>query len=374
MKVLFTSVSAHGHLLPLVPLMRAALDAGHEAAVVVSPDLAEVVASELPAGVRFLPAGPTPFELATEAARRTGGDVMHPTAEGVGETFGGVLLDHSVAAAVPVAREWGADVVVADMYSTLGEFLAAALDVPWHRFVMTVDIPVEWAEAIDRAAAQRFSAHRLPRVAPTSTLDAWPTSLGDGVRDPSRVALRAQAHTGPGPRGGATPAGSRPRVLVTLGTTFSDAALLRQVVTEVAAADVDVVATRGMLLGETTESEPDTPDATVDWVSFTPLDELLDGVTAVVSVGGAGTVLAALSRGIPLVLWPQGADQPHIAGRVGAAGAGVVVTDLGDLPAAVRDVLRVRSYRDAAAAVAAEIATAATPQEVVDRLAQVAAV
>jgi UDP:flavonoid glycosyltransferase YjiC (YdhE family) len=37
--------------------------------------------------------------------------------------------------------------------------------------------------------------------------------------------------------------------------------------------------------------------------------------------GGAGTVLGALSQAIPMVVVPQGADQPIQTERVAAAGA-----------------------------------------------------
>ena len=48
---------------------------------------------------------------------------------------------------------------------------------------------------------------------------------------------------------------------------------------------------------------------------FVPLDRLLTGVSAVVSHGGGGTILAALSRGLPLVLLPR-APIFHNAQRV----------------------------------------------------------
>jgi UDP:flavonoid glycosyltransferase YjiC (YdhE family) len=46
----------------------------------------------------------------------------------------------------------------------------------------------------------------------------------------------------------------------------------------------------------------------------------------VVSHGGGGTILAALSRGLPLVLLPQGADQFHNAERVAEVKAGIALT------------------------------------------------
>lgn len=375
MRLLFTSVSAHGHLLPLAPLMQAALDADHQVAVMVSVDLSDTVRTELPDGVEFLPAGPMPLQLATEAARRTGGDVMQPTIAGIGETFGGVLLDLSIEQALPAAREWGAQAVIADMYSTLGEFLGAALDIPWYRFVMSVPLPPEWSAAIQSARDLRLTQHGLTTVPPAGTFDIWPAELADPGEEaptsqqPPTLQVQAEAHGGrvheEGPRVQAFP--DRPRVLVTLGTTFSDAGLLERFVHEVAATEVEVIATRGMLLGvtEVVEAQRDQNHPHVTWVPFTPIASLLDGVSAVVSVGGAGTVLAALSRGLPLVLWPQGADQPRIAASVASASAGVVLTTPDDLQVAVKSVLTEATYRDGAQAVAARIAAAATFEQAV---------
>ena len=54
-----------------------------------------------------------------------------------------------------------------------------------------------------------------------------------------------------------------------------------------------------------------------------PQEELLPWCRAVVSQGGSGIALAALAHGLPSVLLPIGADQPHTAdvlAELGAAG------------------------------------------------------
>jgi UDP:flavonoid glycosyltransferase YjiC (YdhE family) len=52
---------------------------------------------------------------------------------------------------------------------------------------------------------------------------------------------------------------------------------------------------------------------------------ILPGAAAVVAHAGHGTVMAALAYGVPLVCIPMGRDQYHVAGRVAAVGAGLVV-------------------------------------------------
>ena len=82
---------------------------------------------------------------------------------------------------------------------------------------------------------------------------------------------------------------------------------------------------------------------------------------AMVAHGGAGTTLAALVAGVPLVLLPLSADQPINARRVAELGAGLSLEGGADcvprLAAAVARVLEEPSYRAAARRIAAEAAT-----------------
>ncbi|ANY07676.1 nucleotide disphospho-sugar-binding domain-containing protein [Pseudonocardia sp. HH130630-07] len=378
MRLLFTAVAAHGHVLPLAPLMSAALDDGHAVGLVTAAGLADVVATELPAGVEHLPAGPMPFELATEAARRTGEDLMAPSTDGIGETFGGVLLDLAADDALAAARGWRPDVVVSEVYCTVGPLVAAALARPLHRLRMTAPLPAVLTAAIDRAAAVRYAQRGLAPCPVASVLDLWPAELRDPAPDgPGAVPVvpvRAGAHRRPAPSGAWTPppAGPRPRVLVSMGTIFSSTDVLGAVVDAVAAHPVDVVATLGLgLPGEAVRGHDGrgAGGGTVTFVPFVPLEELLGGVDLVVGVGGAGTVLAALSRGIPLVLLPQGADHPTIAAGVAAAGAGVVVDSVAGIGPAVGRVLSPEDRtRGCAAAVATAMDRAAGPVEAVRAL------
>jgi zeaxanthin glucosyltransferase len=61
-------------------------------------------------------------------------------------------------------------------------------------------------------------------------------------------------------------------------------------------------------------------------VRFAPQLEILKRTALVISHGGLNTVLEALSEGVPLVFVPLGNDQPGVAARVKARGAGVVVS------------------------------------------------
>ena len=118
--------------------------------------------------------------------------------------------------------------------------------------------------------------------------------------------------------------------------------------------DLDVGATAGVLARP--EDVP-VSDPRVQVVPFVPLAELLQGVDLVVTHGGAGTTMAALSRGIPLVVLPQGADQFMQAAAVERVRAGRALPagapDPVLLREAVGDVITQPRYARAADAVRA---------------------
>lgn len=69
-----------------------------------------------------------------------------------------------------------------------------------------------------------------------------------------------------------------------------------------------------------------------------------------VTHAGHGTVMAAVSAGIPLVFVPMGRDQPAVAARVTGHGLGIRVdpeAGVEDLRSAIDQVLRVPAYREA---------------------------
>jgi UDP:flavonoid glycosyltransferase YjiC (YdhE family) len=95
-------------------------------------------------------------------------------------------------------------------------------------------------------------------------------------------------------------------------------------------------------------------------------DELLTHADVMVCGGGHGAVAKTLLAGVPMVLVPGGGDQWEIANRVVRQGSGQLVRPLTAeaLGAAVREVLAVPKYRDAAAAAAATAGQVADPVRV----------
>lgn len=115
----------------------------------------------------------------------------------------------------------------------------------------------------------------------------------------------------------------RPCVHVTEGTMHARAPfLLRAAARGLANLPVEVIMTTGVYR-EPTELDLGPIGANVRVLRWVPHGELLPHIDVVVTTGGAGTVLAALQAGVPLVVVPTEWDKPDNAQRVVEAGAGV---------------------------------------------------
>jgi UDP:flavonoid glycosyltransferase YjiC (YdhE family) len=107
------------------------------------------------------------------------------------------------------------------------------------------------------------------------------------------------------------------------GSTAQDPALtlVRTALEALADEPVRVLATTSGI-----ESGPPPPapaNAVVaDWVGF---ERVLDGAALMITNGGHGTVASALAAGVPVLVCPDGADQPENGARVAWAGAGLTL-------------------------------------------------
>jgi UDP:flavonoid glycosyltransferase YjiC (YdhE family) len=105
---------------------------------------------------------------------------------------------------------------------------------------------------------------------------------------------------------------------------------------------------------------------------YLPQSEVLPRCDLVISHGGSGSVIGALAHGLPTVLLPIGADQPHNAEQCVRLGVGkelhpVTVTPQ-DVRAAVTEVLADPGYRKAAERVRKEMLRLPEPSAAVPLL------
>ncbi|ABW14920.1 protein of unknown function DUF1205 [Parafrankia sp. EAN1pec] len=379
MDVLFASLPAYGHLYPLIPLAVACQDAGHRVRLATG----EPFLGALPVPtVQGTPAGWTLQYVEGETARR------HPDATGVEfpvAMFADVAAEGVMDALEPLFAADPPEVVVADS-ANLGAVIAAHLaGVPavifgvgqWSPFG-EMTFPAALAAHRSRWTAAGLVAPGEPGEVIAAYLEPFPPGLRQepGPGGVPVLPIRSTAWAGaqaPVP-GWLTAPAERPRVYVTLGTvSFGAVEVIRAVVDDLAALDVDVLVAAGP------EGDPAALGALPERVRverFVAQSRVLGLVDVAVHHGGSGTVLGALANGVPQVLLPQGADHFHNAQLLAERGAARVfhneARQPGDVAAAVRDLLGDAPERRATATLAAQIAASPTPADVVAAIAAIA--
>jgi len=132
----------------------------------------------------------------------------------------------------------------------------------------------------------------------------------------------------------------RPWVHVTEGTVHSqEPFVLRAAMRGLAHEKMEVILTTGPQRDMAAlRLDPAAPNISVkEWVSHS---DLLPRCAAMVTTGGAGTVMTALQLGVPLVVVPTRWDKPDNAQRVVEAGAGVRLAPRDCTPERLRRAVR----------------------------------
>ncbi len=351
MKALFCTFPAYGHLLPMLPLAKAAAAAGDEVVVVASEELHATADGLAPRAL-----SPSLPDLLAENDRRSGQDVLGYRSDSSD------LLDASVALFTTtradlafdelceLAAHERPDVIVAEMWDYVAPLVARRLDIPWVSFVHSPATPVD--AALEGGLVRALEQRELTMPARLAAVRSWPEWLEQNTpADDAALAIGTIPHDTSTQVGLPSFDGNRPVVLVTLGTVVNDLALLNSAVRGVLDAGADALVTTGF---STSPEEVEGDPAQVHAVPFAPISQLLDRVQAVVTTGGSGTTLAALSRGLPLAFLPRIANQPLVASVVTDFGAGTVCEDPATMKAAVSMVLHEPQLRSRAE-VAAEL-------------------
>jgi UDP:flavonoid glycosyltransferase YjiC (YdhE family) len=155
-----------------------------------------------------------------------------------------------------------------------------------------------------------------------------------------------------------------PIVYFTLGTVFNleSGDLFERVLAGLRELPINVIATVGR---EINPAEFGPQPANIQIERYIPQLVILPHCAAVVSHGGSGSVMGALAHGLPMVLIPMGADQPHNAARCAQLGVARVLDAVEATPETVRlavaAVLAKSSYRRAAERMRDEIAALPGP-------------
>ncbi|MCW3035879.1 MAG: glycosyl transferase [Actinobacteria bacterium] len=347
-----------GHVNPTVAVGRELQRRGHEVAWAGHPEL---VAPLLPADCRLWPAGGdfSVEEMAVARGRWLNLRAFAALAALWDEVLLplGVAMVEGVEAAVDAYRP---DVIIVDQQALAGAVVARRRGLPWATSAST------FAE-FSRPYAS------MPKVEAwvAERLEAFQHSFGAGGGDLRFSEHLALSYTVPelagpvqvpctpafvGPTLGERPAGAsfpwewldpaRQLVLASLGTHNQEAgARFYRVLLDATGLDLQLV-----LVAPPEMVGPVPPHIVVR--PSVPQLELLARCSAVVTHGGVNTVNECLALGVPMVLAPIRDDQPIVAGRVAAVGAGIQVrfgrVQSAEMAVALRSVLGDPAYRAAA--------------------------
>ncbi|HEV2089388.1 MAG TPA: glycosyltransferase, partial [Cryptosporangiaceae bacterium] len=351
-----------GHFGPLLPFARALEHAGHDVVV----------------------AAPTSFAAAVERAGFVHRPFPDAPAEAMGAVFAGlhglsneegnevVVRDVfgrlDAQAALPGIRalvdEWRPDLVVRESSEFASWVVAVTAGVPCvevavglaafdERFLPLLEAPL--AEMGAEGGVSRLRS--APRLSLVPELLEDPSATGSPRTRRFRDAERSTtADALPDWWAGA----SGPLVYVTFGSVAGGLGLFpgfyRQVVAAISDLPVRILVTIGDA-GDPDVLQPLTGNVHVE--NWWPQQEVMPHADALIGHGGFGTTLTALASGVPMVVLPLFADQPHNAARVAALGAGIALDGghaaIGRLNRALQRVLDEQSFRDNARRVADEV-------------------
>lgn len=380
MRILCTCVPGYGHFHPMVPLSQALQAAGHEVAFATEARFCGRVER---AGFPVFPAGLGPgivFQrtLALPGAPGLGpGDAWRFGAQ----MFAAVAAPAKVPDLLAAIEAWRPRLVVSDVTDFAGPVAAASAGIPHAAHSLGPAFPLDLHRLAGELAAPLWQEHGLvPQplggMFTTAYLDISPPSLQAadlaevaGALHPLRP-VPFDAVAGETLPGWVDELAPQPTVYVTLGTLDNDAPdVFRAVLHGLREEPLNVIVTVGP---NGDPEELGTQPANVRVERYVPQSLLLPRCDVVVAHGGSGTTLAALARGLPLLLLPQGANQFSNAERCAGLGVGIRLLPgevaPGAVHGAVRALLDQPHYRERAGDVAGEIERMPAPHAVVPLL------
>ena len=367
MRVLFSSTRGAGHVQPLLPYARALVAREHEVVVAAPSDVSEVLQG---AGLRHAPFDhPGDDVLAPIWARLRGASDDDMKAIALREIFAGANATAALPKLQATMASFRPDLVVRD--STEFASLVAA-QVVGVRHARVAVHSVSFEEVFPPLVAAPIDALRaLAGLAPDHgaslgvepVFSSFPASLdvvpGDSqARPPFRARVVEDAPSS-APAAWAPAGDARPLVYITFGTIIGTSPHLRAIYRTALDAIADLPVRALLTTGKGFDATAlGTIPANVHVEAWVPQRDVLPRAAALVFHGGSGTLLGGLAAGLPMVVVPQGADQPHNGQLVAAAGVGLALIkpDAAALRAAIGHVLDTPEPRQKARRLAAEIA------------------
>ncbi len=381
MRILVSSTGGVGHLLPL-PVARALDRAGHAVRIACPESFTGF------AGRYGLPVSgfgePDPDEFAAVWATVPFDDTEEANRIVIGQVYGRLDATAALPGLDALTGQWRPDLLMRDTNEYGAALVAERYRLPCVRVGCSLAVldTVVAPAAADGLAALRAAEGLAPdpdgsMLLAGTYLTQFPHSLedpacpGDGAWRFRDVAPARE------PLPGWWAGGDSPLVYVSFGTVAPSQGLFPSVYAAVLDSLAELPVRVLVTVGEAADPAVLGPlPPRVHAERFVPQDQVLGAATVMVTHGGSGSVLGALAAGVPLVVLPLFADQPHNATRVAAVGAGMTIAGgpaaAGRIGAAVAAVLDNPAYRARAQRIAAEIAALPTADQTAAMLTELA--
>ena len=331
-RVLFTTTSGTGHLMPLVPVIEAVRSAGHTV-VVAAPEESETKITDL--GFDCLPFGGLPADDPQRiAVFARMGEIPEPEIEALigREIFGRINTTAALPALLDTVRTWRPDVTVSESGEVAASIATEVAGVPWLRITPTL------------ASLSGFDRHIAAGLVELRQEQGLaPDPVGDRLAAAPLVGYFPEAFEFPDetmpetlrirdPRLGRRNATVEAMVYVTFGTESAGMPFLADLVHASFEATAELGLSAIVAVGRGVDLAQFGPlPAGVELVEWVDQGSVMARARALICHAGAGTTLAALAAGVPIVAVPMFADQPQIAERIAATGCGTVVSPGPDL-------------------------------------------
>lgn len=330
-RVLFVVLAEKGHVHPFIAPAQAMAARGHDVAFYAPCDLRAPLAR---AGFSDVFVG-TPAQAPPDSNRGPHFAALVRDRDRLRRWISAMLIDSvplEVRRLADVVATFRPDLLVADPMAYAAPIVASRAGLPWAGVSTSLNalVPPDWrSELITTTTAlpraELFAAHGLhaPHFRVSDCISphlnvAWTSEALVGPAPPD--VLLAGASIPAGPRGDEVHAlpldPTRPLVYMALGSQISYQPRMF---------DVVIDASRDQpwqLVLATGDLDPRTLPPDVLALPYAPQLALLRRASAMISHGGANSVMESLAHGVPLLVSPICNDQPHNARFVAAAGAG----------------------------------------------------
>lgn len=374
MRVLLTAAAGTGHVAPLLGVASALRDAGHDIAVATHASRHDLVRD---AGLLCLAAGMSEQDWIDERRRRWPETEGQPPAKWAVRMFAQIVAPAALPALSQIVARWRPDLVIHEEGEYAGPVAAAGAGIPWvtHGWGSPLRSSADLAAIeADARSLWRSAGLDVPPAAGLyryGVLDPCPLSLQREVPGAAAVwPVRPMPLASGG--GAATdrclrPADQRePLAYVGFGTVAplaDDPAVVTAAVSAVVANGCRALVTTGDDALRVALAVRH--GGRVQTQRFVALSDVLPACRLAVCHGGAGTVLAALAAGVPLVMLPAGTpSQLRMAEACARAGV-ATVTSVAEVEPAVRLLLGDAGAAARAFDLAAEISAMPDPAEIV---------